>query len=184
MDVCGTGQDPDQVVIDSQERLDPAKMSPAEAEAIEDMMARQQTPLEGRIFAIIKSGQRAHLQYFLKRYPDRVGELNPNDGSTPLMWAIRLNDIIMTKLLLEKGANVAVPDKGGSTAFMIACAQQNYDIACELAKYGANPHEIHPVLNASVLDTPLVHVPDHHKERIINAYNSRSFPGHVFCGLI
>jgi len=183
MDVCGTGAPPDEVVLDSH-ALDATKMSLAEAEALEEVIARQQTTIEGRVFAVIKSGQRAHLQYFLKKYPDRAGETNPTDGSTALMWAIRRNDIIMTKLLLEKGASVSVPDKSGSTAFMIACAQQNYDIACELAKYGANPHEVHPVLNASVFDTPLIHIPDHQKERIIKAYHSRTFPGQVFCGLI
>jgi len=186
---CGLVSSSKSYSYDDKIEKDPKKMSVREAEAIEDMYERSKTPVEGRIFAIIKSGQRAHLQFFLSRYPARSYERNPNDGSTPLMWAVRGKDLVMVKMLLDKGASVNATDKAGSSALMIACASQNYDVACELAKAGANPFEVHPILNASVLDTPLVTVPKHEKDRIVRAYYSRSLlslllPDIILCGLV
>ncbi len=62
-----------------------------------------------------------------------------NNGSTPLMYAVRYRRQIAVQLLLERGANVNARDKGGMTALDLAKQFDNQEIIKLLRRAGALP---------------------------------------------
>ncbi len=73
-------------------------------------------------------------------YVSSVDEVNFKDtyNRTPLMKAIRKNDLKLVRLLLEKKANVSARDKFKDTALMKAVSEGNLEIVKLLIKYDAN----------------------------------------------
>src|ERR1700722_16596214 len=60
------------------------------------------------------------------------------DGTTPLIWAVRADDLEMTDLLLAAGATVKAANSVGATAFYQASANGNAAIIERLLKAGAD----------------------------------------------
>jgi ankyrin repeat protein len=59
---------------------------------------------------------------YTKTIPPRQaqGNINVTPGATPLFRAIRSTDLVVVRLLMEKGANPSVKTKDGSTPLMVA----------------------------------------------------------------
>src|SRR5215510_12293940 len=62
------------------------------------------------------------------------------DGTTALHWAVRLDDLETTDLLIRAGANVNVANREGSTPIQLAALNGNGAIIEKLIKAGANPN--------------------------------------------
>jgi len=59
------------------------------------------------------------------------------DGMTPLLYAVKWNNFEMTKLLVEKGANINSMMVNGNTALTIAFINRNDEISNYLIEHGA-----------------------------------------------
>src|SRR5579872_4365222 len=73
---------------------------------------------------------------------ERHGELNLQ-GIPLLLYAVRKNNIKVTRILLEKyNADPNISDyKTGTTPLMIACRNNNYSMAELLFNFGADPYQ-------------------------------------------
>src|SRR5260221_1186683 len=73
---------------------------------------------------------------------------NPNareaDGTTPLHWAARLDDLESVKLLLSAGAHVNLANRYGVTPLMLAATNGNAAIADALLRAGADANAALP----------------------------------------
>lgn len=68
-----------------------------------------------------------------------VKEINVNsDSGTALMAAVFKNDIVITKILLDLGADANIPDPNGTTALHYATRFSNKEIIKLLVAYGAD----------------------------------------------
>lgn len=65
----------------------------------------------------------------------------PNAGETPLISAARLNQLNLSKLLIEKKADVSAVSKNGRTAFYYAVDKKNVDLLESLIEASQNPEE-------------------------------------------
>jgi ankyrin repeat protein len=77
----------------------------------------------------IETGVDVNYQYPLSR--------NYADGMTPLLYASKWNNFELTKLLVEKGANINIKAKDGNTALTIAQTNENNEIYNYLMEHGA-----------------------------------------------
>jgi thioredoxin-related protein len=60
-------------------------------------------------------------------------------GETPLMKAVRVNDVVQVSALINAGVNINKRNAGGQTALMLAAAGGRADIVKLLLKAGARP---------------------------------------------
>jgi len=74
------------------------------------------------------------------------------DGSTALHWAVQADDVAMTRLLLEAGADTGVRNRVGAPPILPAAVNGNAEILGMLLEAGADPN-----MTVSVTgDTPLM----------------------------
>lgn len=66
------------------------------------------------------------------------------DGTTPLMRAVRQDDLAMAAKLLQAGANVKAANRYGITALYLACINANPAMIERLLKAGADANETGP----------------------------------------
>jgi ankyrin repeat protein len=74
------------------------------------------------------------------------------DGTTPLLWAVRNDDLEVADLLIHAGANVSAANRDGATPLQLAALNGSAAMIEKLIKAGADP-------NASLTttgDTPLM----------------------------
>jgi len=64
-----------------------------------------------------------------------------NRGNTPLFYLVKLNRILLTELLLSKGAEINAKNENGNTVLHLAMIMENAEIASILIKNGANLYE-------------------------------------------
>jgi uncharacterized protein len=62
------------------------------------------------------------------------------DGTTPLHWAVRANDLEMTQMLLDAGARVSAANESGATPMLLAAMNGNAAILERLIQAGADPN--------------------------------------------
>ena len=62
------------------------------------------------------------------------------DGATALHWAVWLDDVEMTAILVRAGANANAANRQGSTPLSLASINGNAAIIGELLKAGVNPN--------------------------------------------
>jgi ankyrin len=62
------------------------------------------------------------------------------DGTTALHWAVRLDDLETTELLVRNGANVSAANRAGATPMQLAALNGNAAIVETLMKAGADPN--------------------------------------------
>jgi ankyrin repeat protein len=94
------------------------------------------------LFDAIKSGNRAAIQAALTRTAD-INTPEP-DGTTPLHWAVRGNDLEIVRLLLKAGANAKTANRYGVTPIALAAANGNAEIIEALVKAGADANTALP----------------------------------------
>lgn len=68
------------------------------------------------------------------------GQYRPTGGLTPLLYAARGGCQRCVELMLQKGADINLPDPDGVTPLMVAIDNQHYDLAQYLLANGASPH--------------------------------------------
>lgn len=89
------------------------------------------------LIAAIKAGQSQTIRELLgKRAPD-VNLAEP-DGTTPLHWAVELDDVATVDLLIQAGANVKAINRYGVTPLWVACANGSPSMVGRLLRAGAD----------------------------------------------
>jgi ankyrin repeat protein len=89
-----------------------------------------------RLVEAVKSGNSAAAQALLLK------KVNPNtpeaDGTTPLQWATRNNDLTLMERLLRAGANPQTANRFGVTAIQLACQNGSAEAVSRLLKAGVS----------------------------------------------
>ena len=95
-----------------------------------------------RLIDAVKAGNRQAVSAFLKNHAD-VNAADP-DGTTPLEWAVRADDLAMARLLLAAGANAKAANRLGVTPLSLAAANANATMADALLSAGADANANQP----------------------------------------
>lgn len=93
---------------------------------------------EGRLADAIRRADHAAVRALLKQVAD-VNEAGP-DGTTPLQWAVTLDDVETTDSLIRAGATVRAVNRHGATALTLASTKGNAAIIERLLTAGADPN--------------------------------------------
>src|SRR6478672_13439963 len=64
------------------------------------------------------------------------------DGTRPLHWAVRADELEVTDLLLRAGADATAPNRLGLTPIYLAAANGNGAIIRKLLEHGANANQV------------------------------------------
>jgi hypothetical protein len=88
------------------------------------------------LFAAIEKGDQSQVKALLEKGADV--NIKSEFGETPLIEAIRSDNIVIIRLLLEKGANLNARDDVGLTPFFAAIKSGSIDITKLLLKKGAD----------------------------------------------
>ncbi|HEY7335655.1 MAG TPA: ankyrin repeat domain-containing protein [Bryobacteraceae bacterium] len=91
----------------------------------------------------IKSGQRSAAVDMIANKSADVNAAE-TDGSTPLLWAVSMNDGDLVTRLLKAGANPNVRNRLGSTPLAEAAFNSNTDMVKALLEAGADPNAAGP----------------------------------------
>jgi ankyrin repeat protein len=97
---------------------------------------------EPTVLEAVKSADLAALRAELQRRAD-VNAAGP-DGTTPLHWAVHLNNVEAADLLLKAGAKPAVPNRYGVTPLLVAATNANARMIALLIGAGADPNAASP----------------------------------------
>ncbi len=65
-----------------------------------------------------------------------------SDGTRPLHWAVRADELEVARLLLKAGADAAAPNRLGVTPLSLAAANGNGPMIRALLDHGADPHHV------------------------------------------
>jgi ankyrin repeat protein len=95
-----------------------------------------------RLIDAVKSGNHEAVQSLLKNRA-LVNAPEP-DGTTPLQWAVRADDLPMVQVLLSAGANAKAPNRYGVTPLELAAINGNPAMITALLKVGADPTFVKP----------------------------------------
>ncbi len=93
---------------------------------------------EASLAEALKQRDRAAVSELLQRGGDAINAALP-DGSTPLAWAVHLQDLEAARSLLRAGAEVNTADTYGDTPLTLACANGDGPMAMALLEAGADP---------------------------------------------
>jgi len=90
------------------------------------------------LFTLVREGvsSRDSLQFLLERGA-RIDDRDPQ-GDAALHIAVRRNQLLLVKRLLDQGADVNLTDGAGRTPLAIAVANDNQDIRKVLERFGAS----------------------------------------------
>jgi ankyrin repeat protein len=91
---------------------------------------------ESRLSEAIQAGNRAEIRKLLA-VPAEVRAIEP-DGTTPLHWAVRSDDLETSKALLAAGANASAANRYGVTPLSLAAVNGNAAIIEALLSSGAS----------------------------------------------
>src|SRR4030095_13131864 len=78
---------------------------------------------ESSLSEAIQAGNREEIQKLLKDRP--AVKATKADGTTPLHWAVRADDLETSKALLKAGANASAANRYGVTPLSLAAANGN-----------------------------------------------------------
>jgi len=87
----------------------------------------------------VKKSDKATVRVLLKRYDVNAAEA---DGTRPLHWAARANDVEMAQLLISAGANVKATNRYGVTPLSLAAVNGGAPMIEVLLKAGADPNTV------------------------------------------
>src|SRR5262245_5963936 len=65
-----------------------------------------------------------------------------NDGTRPLHWAVRADEVEVADLLLKAGADATAQNRLGVTALYLAATNGNGTMVRKLLDRGANPNQV------------------------------------------
>ena len=94
------------------------------------------THADTRLVEAVKAGDRAAALALLKQKADVNAP--EADGTTPLQWAVRQDDVDLTERLLHGGADVKKANRYGVTPLYLACLNGNAALVSRLIKAGAD----------------------------------------------
>lgn len=96
---------------------------------------------ENIVHSAVFSGSLERLKEVFFKIPRSKEFINKqsNDGSTPLLLAILLNYHDLAIHLIDKGANVCLPDNEGNTPLHIACYHGCLELVEKLIEHKADP---------------------------------------------
>jgi len=93
-----------------------------------------------RLIDAVKAGGIQDVRASLKA-PGEVNVPDP-DGTTPLAWAVQSDNLAITQLLLQSGANSRAANRYGITPLSLACTNNNPAIANVLLNAGADANAV------------------------------------------
>ncbi|MBV9506013.1 MAG: ankyrin repeat domain-containing protein [Acidobacteriia bacterium] len=97
---------------------------------------------ETRLLDALKAGNTKAVPELLKSHVD-VNAAGP-DGTTPLHWAVRSDDLPTVQLLLRAGARAKVANRYGVTPLSLAATNGNAEMIRVLLQAGADPGALLP----------------------------------------
>jgi ankyrin repeat protein len=108
----------------------------------------------GELADAVRQGNTASVSVLLKSAAN--GELNSpsRDGMTPLLWAAQANDVEVSRLLLESGADANLGNRYGITPLWLAATNRSPSLMTALLEHGADasaalPHGETPLMAAA-----------------------------------
>ena len=105
-------------------------------------LALPAAPADLRLIDAIKTGNRPALQSLLKQRA--LVNAAEADGSTPLHWAVRLDQFDMVQMLLRSGAQVDAKTRYGIAPLALAAINGSAPVVDALLKAGADPNTSNP----------------------------------------
>lgn len=84
-----------------------------------------------------RAGDRKAVMALLAKRPADAAKPGP-DGTTPLHWAVRADDVAMVDALIKAGADAKAANRYGATPLFVACQNGNAAIIERLLKAGAD----------------------------------------------
>lgn len=95
-----------------------------------------------RLIDAIKAGNRAAVTALLKQPAEVIAR--GADGTTPLHWGVRVDDLEIVRLLLRAGANAQAANRYGVTPLALAATNGTPAIVDALVKAGADANAALP----------------------------------------
>jgi uncharacterized protein len=110
------------------------------------------------IWDAAKAGDLAELERLVGQDPDLLNAKEIRLGMTPLMVAAREGHVRLVRWLLDKGAAINAPAKGGSTALWLACSSGHHPVVRLMLERGADSTIVE---HYWWFDTPLMTASNH-----------------------
>jgi ankyrin repeat protein len=114
-------------------------------ESLENQTALMWATAEGHlpiVSALLEAGADPNLQARVSELKKRSMRADfPSGGLSALMWAARDGDEALVHRLIESGADVKLANGDGSTAMMLAIANDRFDMAAMLLELGADAND-------------------------------------------
>ncbi len=98
--------------------------------------------VDGRLLDAVKQGNGAAVRTLLAQHAD--ANAREADGTTPLHWAIRADDLDTAQALIRAGARAGAANRYGVTPLSLAAANGNPATITLLVKAGADPNTASP----------------------------------------
>jgi ankyrin repeat protein len=118
---------------------------PNAVEALENQTALMWATAEGHlpiVSALLDAGADPNLQARVSSLTKRSMRADfASGGLSALMWAARNGDEAIVRRLIESGADVKLANGDGSTAMMLAIANDRFDMAAMLLELGADAND-------------------------------------------
>ncbi len=118
---------------------------PNAAETLENQTALMWATAEGHLHivnALLEAGANPNAQARVSELKKRSMRADfPSGGFTALMWAARNGDEAIVRRLIDGGADVKLANGDGSTAMMLAIANDRFDMAAMLLELGADAND-------------------------------------------
>jgi ankyrin repeat protein len=105
-------------------------------------LALNSAEIDTRLIDAVKSGNPEAVRNLLKNRA--LVNIPEPDGTTPLQWAVRADDLPMVESLLGAGANAKAPNRYGITPLELAATNGNPAMIAALLKAGADPTVVKP----------------------------------------
>jgi ankyrin repeat protein len=96
---------------------------------------------ESALIGAIKSGNTQAIREAIRTSPAEVNAAEP-DGTTPLHWAVQLDDVATVDLLIRAGARVGTTNRYGATPLWVACTNGSAPMVDRLLKAGADANTL------------------------------------------
>jgi uncharacterized protein len=91
---------------------------------------------ESALIDAIRSGNTQTIRVVVRETPAAINAAEA-DGTTPLHWAVQLDDVATVDLLIQAGANVKTTNRYGATPLWVACTNGSAPMVDRLLKAGA-----------------------------------------------
>lgn len=90
------------------------------------------------LYRLASQGKDDRLHRVLEKFPDKINEIDADQGVSPLAAACRAGMLSTAELLLDLGADIDKRNRYNQTALTLACAKRRVNVAMMLIDRGAN----------------------------------------------